>query len=96
LPSIVGWDWHQRQQRAVLPPTVVSNRIFDVNSLYNTTDIEEALAILEDYGVSYVYVGPLEWTYYNPQGLLKFDQMVENNLLNEVYRNGGVSIYEVN
>ncbi len=27
LPAIVGWDWHQRQQRAVIPGSMVSNRI---------------------------------------------------------------------
>lgn len=96
LPSIVGWDWHQRQQRAVLPPTVVSDRILDVNQLYNTIDQEEALSIIDKYDVSYIYVGPLEWTYYNPQGLIKFDRMVEAGLLQEVYRNSGVSIYQVN
>jgi uncharacterized membrane protein len=96
LPSIVGWDWHQRQQRAVLPPTIVSERIQDVNQLYNTIDVDEARSILDKYGVSYIYVGPLEWTYYHPQGLIKFDRMVESGLLQEVYRNGGVSIYKVN
>jgi YYY domain-containing protein len=95
LPAIIGWDWHQRQQRAVLPPSIVGDRIFDVNTLYNTLDSQEALAILDKYDVSYVYVGPLEWTYYNPQGLVKFDNMVELGLLREVYRNAGVSIYEV-
>ena len=27
LPSVVGWDWHERQQRAVLPPEVVDSRL---------------------------------------------------------------------
>ncbi|MEZ4517703.1 MAG: DUF2298 domain-containing protein [Chloroflexota bacterium] len=35
LPDIVGWDWHQRQQRAVVPNSMVSDRATDVNSLYN-------------------------------------------------------------
>jgi YYY domain-containing protein len=95
LPAVVGWDWHQRQQRAVLPGTVVSNRIQDVNTLYGTTNTAEALAILEEYDVRYIYVGQLEWVYYNPDGLLKFDRMAEQGLLEEVYRNGGVSIYQV-
>jgi uncharacterized membrane protein len=73
----------------------VSDRIFDVNQLYNTIDQEEALSIIDKYDVSYIYVGPLEWTYYNPEGLIKFDRMVEAGLLQEVYRNSGVSIYEV-
>jgi YYY domain-containing protein len=95
LPAIVGWDWHQRQQRAVLPGTIVSNRIQDVNTLYSTTNTAEALAILQEYNVRYVYVGQLEWVYYNPDGLLKFGRMAEQGLLEEVYRNAGVSIYEV-
>ncbi len=57
LPAIVGWDWHQRQQRAVVPGSLVTNRIQDVNTLYNTPDIEEAQTILNKYDVSYVYVG---------------------------------------
>ncbi|MFN2189184.1 MAG: DUF2298 domain-containing protein, partial [Candidatus Promineifilaceae bacterium] len=95
LPSIVGWDWHQRQQRAILPGTLVTNRINDVNALYTSSSIEQAMAILEKYGVQYVYSGQLEWIYYPPSGLVKFDEMVDQGLLDEVYRNGGVSIYEV-
>jgi YYY domain-containing protein len=95
LPAIVGWDWHQRQQRAVMPSSLITNRIIDVNNLYNTPDVNQALEILRKYNVKYVYAGQLEWIYYQPQGLIKFDQMVEQGILDEVYRNGGVSIYEV-
>ncbi|MCI0398359.1 MAG: DUF2298 domain-containing protein [Chloroflexi bacterium] len=95
LPTIIGWDWHQRQQRAVVPGAMVPNRITDITNLYNTLDTAEALAIIEKYEVKYIYAGQLEWIYYNPEGLLKFDRMVEQGLLREVYRNGGVSIYEV-
>ncbi|MCA9938151.1 MAG: glycosyltransferase family 39 protein [Anaerolineales bacterium] len=95
LPAIVGWDWHQRQQRTVLPGTVVSKRIADVNLLYNTTDANEAMRILDQYGVQYVYAGPLEWAYYNSAGIDKFAQMARDGLLEEVYRNSGVSIYRV-
>jgi YYY domain-containing protein len=95
LPSIIGWDWHQRQQRAVVPPSLISNRIADVGTLYNTTNMAEALSILEKYNVQYIYVGQLEWVYYVPDGLNKFEAMESQGLLEEVYRNGGVSIYEV-
>jgi YYY domain-containing protein len=96
LPAIVGWDWHQRQQRAVLPGNQVGDRIRDVIFLYNSYTPEEALPILAKYNVRYIYVGQLEWTYYNPQGLLKFDEMVRLGYLEEVYRNAGTSIYRVN
>jgi YYY domain-containing protein len=95
LPTIVGWDWHQRQQRSTTPGSMVGNRINDVNRLYHTTDISEALVLLERYDVGYVYVGQLEWTYYNPEGLNKFDRMVAMGYLAEVYRNPGTSIYRV-
>ncbi len=51
LPAIVGWDWHQRQQRSVVPGSLVSNRIADVNTLYNTADMAQAQAILDKYDV---------------------------------------------
>jgi uncharacterized membrane protein len=95
LPAIIGWDWHQRQQRAVLPGNLVGERIADVNTLYSTTDVSQAMAIVDKYNVKYIYAGQLEWVYYDPQGLNKFDEMAGMGLLREVYRNGGVSIYEV-
>jgi YYY domain-containing protein len=95
LPAIVGWDWHQRQQRAVLPATFIRDRIDDVERLYTTLDVVEALAILERYDVGYVYVGELENAYYPPEGLAKFDRMVGLGLLDEVYDSGTVRIFEV-
>jgi YYY domain-containing protein len=95
LPAVVGWDWHQRQQRTTTPSSLVSNRISEVNLLYNTTDIPLATYLLDKYGVEYVYVGQLEWNYYTPEGLNKFDQMVAAGILEEVYRNRGTSIYRV-
>ncbi len=96
LPAIVGWDWHQRQQRAVTAPSMVTNRIADVNALFGTPDIDQALIILKKYDVEYIYAGQLEWVYYPPAGMNKFAEMAEAGLLDEVYRNDGVSIYRVN
>ncbi len=95
LPAIVGWDWHQRQQRAVLPSSLVSNRIQEVNSLFNTPNIEQAQMILNKYDVSYVYVGDLERNIYWPEGIAKFDDMVDSGILEIVYQNDLVTIYEV-
>ncbi|MCA9973652.1 MAG: hypothetical protein KC425_25740, partial [Anaerolineales bacterium] len=95
LPSVVGWDWHQRQQRSTVPGWLVSNRANDVNAFYNTTSVPEALAFLARYDVAYVYAGQLEWLYYSPDGMRKFDDMVQAGYLEEVYRNRGTSIYRV-
>jgi uncharacterized membrane protein len=95
LPSVVGWDWHQRQQRAVAPDTLVTSRIADVNTFYNTLDVAEARNILARYGVEYIVVGSLENTYYWPEGQLKFDQMVAEGTLQEVFRDEFARIYRV-
>lgn len=95
LPAIVGWDWHQRQQRTTTPGWLVSRRINDVNTLYNTDNITTAQTILNQYNVSYIYVGQLEWIYYAPPGLNKFEEMAAQGLLEEVYRNSGASLYKV-
>ena len=95
LPSIIGWDWHQRQQRAVLPGDFVSRRIQDVNTLFNSVDIQEVRSILDKYDVSYLYVGDLERAYYQPQGIAKFEQMVSNGDLEIAYQDPAVTIYRV-
>jgi YYY domain-containing protein len=95
LPTVIGWDWHQRQQRAVAPGNVVTNRIQDVNSFYNTIDIEEARNILNRYNVEYVYIGSLENTYYWSEGLAKFNQMADAGVLAEVFNDGNARIFRV-
>ncbi|WP_420631925.1 DUF2298 domain-containing protein [Candidatus Leptofilum sp.] len=95
LPGIIGWSGHQRQQRAILPGQFIDQRLRDVATLYNTTNVQEAQNILAKYDVGYVYVGQLEWVLYSPPGLNKFDQMVEMGILEELYRNAGTSVYKV-
>ncbi len=95
LPAIVGWDWHQRQQRAVLPGELVSNRIHDVGTLYNSVDISEASAVLDKYDVSYIYIGDLERAYYRPEGIAKFEQMAIDGQLEIAYQDNAVTIYRV-
>ncbi|MCL4805834.1 MAG: glycosyltransferase family 39 protein [Anaerolineae bacterium] len=95
LPSVIGWDWHQRQQRAVTPGSAVTNRIEDVNNFYNTPDTATARNILAKYGVEYIVLGSLENAYYWPQGLAKFDQMIADGTLTEVYRDATARILRV-
>lgn len=95
LPSVVGWDWHQRQQRAVAPDSIVTGRIADVNTFYNTPDTTTARNLLARYGVEYVFVGTLENAYYRPEGLAKFDQMIAEGSLVEVFNDGMARILRV-
>ena len=94
LPSVVGWNWHQRQQRAALPGGTVESRVEDVGEFYSSTSVEEIQEFLEKYEVSYIIVGQLERALYRGSGLDKFEEL-EGLLWKEVYRDGDTVIYEV-
>jgi YYY domain-containing protein len=95
LPTVLGWNWHQRQQRAAADEQDVWKRAEDVADIYNTTNPEAARILLDKYSVRYVIVGPLERVYYTVEGLAKFDRMEADGTLQVVYRNEGVTIYTV-
>jgi YYY domain-containing protein len=96
LPAVVGWRWHQVQQRlGVLPTELVEWRRNDVDECYNTASILRAREILARYGVRYIYVSEYERAYYDSVGLAKFDVMVTDGSLQVVYDARGVRIYEV-
>ncbi|MCH7587934.1 MAG: phospholipid carrier-dependent glycosyltransferase [Chloroflexi bacterium] len=64
LPSVLGWNWHQRQQRGFVANPSVTARARDISSFYTTSSIEDALNFLNKYDVRYVIVGQLEKQYY--------------------------------
>ena len=94
LPGVVGWNWHERQQRALGPPNLVTDRIDEIGQFYNTTDIGFTKEFLTKYNVRYIIVGQLEHIYYKDAGLRKFEQY-NGTLWKEVYRNEQTVIYEV-
>ena len=91
---MVGWNWHQRQQRAALPGGTVETRVDDVGDFYLTTNLDEVQGFLDRYSVSYIVVGQLERALYPGPGLEKFMEM-DGLLWQEVYRNGDTVIYQV-
>ncbi len=93
LPNIVGWEWHQEQQRWNYRETV-DQRIREVERIYNTPSPQEALDIMREYGVEYVYLGKVERLYYDPVGLAKFDNGLDG-ALEQVYENRDVRIFRV-
>ncbi len=93
LPGVVGWEWHQIQQRGV-HGREVSRRVDDVDTIYSTRSPQEAARLLRKYDVSYVYVGQLERLYYPEAGIRKFDDGM-GGVLERVYAGEQVSIYRV-
>ncbi len=93
LPSVVGWQWHQEQQRWDYRQDV-AHRVYQVNTLYETEDPARALSVIERYDVDYVYVGELERRYYPEAGIAKFEGALRP-FLEPVYANQEVTLYRV-
>jgi len=91
LPAVIGWDWHQIQQRTDYAE-LVHQRRFATEQFYRVPDRQYALDYIEKYNVRYVVVGTEERYWGSPEGVAKFAAMPE---LEEVYRDGENAIYRV-
>jgi len=94
FPTVIGWNWHQRQQLGWLSDEVWL-RVSDVAEAYNTPDADRAIKILDKYHVNLIIVGALEHAYYDATGLGKFDRMIDQGMLRLIYERDGTKIYEV-
>ena len=99
LPGVVGWNWHQRQQRALIAPNLITDRVTDIGIFYTTTDIQVARDFLSKYDVSYIVVGQLEHNVYPSvdgvtDSFAKFEEY-DGMYWSEVYRDTNTVIYEV-
>lgn len=97
LPAVIGWDYHQTQQRSVDPlDQLVRQRIANVNAFYSTSDEMAALDILDFYNVRYVIVTDYEKMRYEiTGGLAKFDRWVDTGVFEIAFQEGEATIYEV-
>ena len=106
LPDVVGWEWHQMQQRLIFSDTVRARGVEEDN-FYVTTDLQATLDFIHKYNVRYIIVGQLERAKYMPGGFSNLvpagapDSLAKFELYNgkywhSVYRDGSTVIYEVN
>jgi YYY domain-containing protein len=89
LPTVLGWDWHETQQRGLFGDQDIQRRAGDVTNMYTNPSLDAVQPMLHQYGVRYVYVGPFEREMYPAVGLDKFAA------LPAVYNADGVAIYQV-
>ena len=94
LPGVVGWEWHQQQQRAIFPGNWVSERIDEIDNFYLTPDLDQARDFLQKYDVNYIILGQQERGRYPGEGLEKFP-VAEGIFWRRVYEDGNTIIYEV-
>lgn len=94
-PAIIGWHWHQQQQRAAAQPEQIMVRVNDVQQvIYNSTEAQAAYDTLLRYDTDYIVVGPLERAYATPEGIAKFEAN-RARFWDLVYENPEVRIYRV-
>lgn len=94
LPGVLGWNYHQRQQRGFLDYNGIADRLNEIPAFYGTTDIRQAMDFLHKYNVKYIILGQLERAYYPGDGLNKFDQY-DGIYWKSVFREDQTVIYEV-
>jgi YYY domain-containing protein len=70
VPTVLGW-FHERGYRGNGP---YQERLADVETIYTGTQAERA-ALLEEYGVEYVYAGPAEHEKYGASDVATFGSM---------------------
>jgi YYY domain-containing protein len=92
IPTVLGWAGHERQWRGGHETAMaeIGPRQSDVDTIYRTTNPQQALDLLQKYDVTYVYVGRLERQAYPAESLAKFAQIGE-----VVFEEGDVTIYRV-
>lgn len=94
LPTVLGWDWHQTQQRAGYGD-LINERRDEVNWIFGSeVDFFLVQPLLDKYHVRFIYVGPLEHVMYDAAALAKFDRAVQSGELTVAFQNGTVTIYE--
>jgi YYY domain-containing protein len=94
LPGVLGWNWHQRQQRAILANSDVQDREDEINQFYESSDIDQVLAFLKKYQVKYIINGQLESAIYSATGLAKFP-LYDGKYWDVVYQSDHTIIYKV-
>ncbi|HUF38056.1 MAG TPA: DUF2298 domain-containing protein [Anaerolineales bacterium] len=70
-PNVLGWVFHQGQWRGGYEE--VGSREGDIEKIYTSGSWEETAALLDRYGVTYIYIGVLERSTY-PVNTAKFER----------------------
>jgi uncharacterized membrane protein len=107
LPMPIG-HLHQNEQRW---PDQVSQREVRYMEFWNTSSPERAWQVIQELDISYIYIGQLELTLYNPnltevlmqwgvpflnaEGYPKFEELAAQGRLEVVYENERTRIYQV-
>jgi YYY domain-containing protein len=90
FPTLLGF--HQEGEQRYGWQT--GPRRSQAEQFWNTPDATQAQQLMAELGIDYIYVGQLERIVYPAEGLAKFQQMAQDGLLDVVYSNDQVTIYQ--
>lgn len=88
LPTVLGWDFHEHQWRGNSNEANIRRPL--IQQIYQSTDREQVLSILDKYDIEYVYLGPVERDKF--QVAPNVDERL-GRFLEKVFEQGSVSIY---
>ncbi|MEX1255543.1 MAG: DUF2298 domain-containing protein [Dehalococcoidia bacterium] len=88
LPTILQWPGHQRQWRGTSEPQ--TGRPEDLERLYTSTNASEVSAIIQKYGIKFVFVGNAEHAKYDPVALAEM-----GSIFDTAFEQGNVTVYRV-
>lgn len=88
LPTVLGWTGHEGQWGR--DGALLAERQADVAAIYQGHSAAQVRALLDKYGVRYVYVGPCERQKY---GLTAANLAILDRVMERVYDQDGVIIY---
>ncbi|MFQ5576406.1 MAG: DUF2298 domain-containing protein, partial [Anaerolineae bacterium] len=91
LPSILG-GLHQSEQHF---PEELGRRDGLVNQFWFAADETQTLALIEQLGIEYIYLGQLERALYGPGPQARFDSLARRGALEVVFQNQRTVIYRV-
>ena len=80
LPTVLGWPWHQEQQRGDYSYAVLE-RANDISVAFSTPNAGQKLKIIDKYAIKYIIVGQLEKILYPAKGLEAFQYMLDQGTL---------------
>lgn len=90
LPTLIGHTGHELVWRK--DSKLITERMSDVNKIYETKSLQEAMLLINKYNISYIYIGGIEYENYNHKnGLKKF----ENKTYFEPVYIGSSNLYKV-
>ncbi len=95
LPDVVGWGNHMRQQYGSLLAPLVDQRIQNMQTFFNTGDLNTIRELIQQYNISYIVVGRLERAHASPEALTQFEALAATGDLERVFNSGDSVLYHV-